>query len=398
MINFIKAFLTKIIKIYKWGLDMNKKDVYIYYSPATDVTGKKLAEALGIKGISSGKEGKVKPPTKAKMVIGWGAKTRENMTFPKTAKVLNHPDAIKINRNKFESLGIMATALNVGGDTHISPFTTTDHIKAALADGSITLPLIGRTKFHQGGKGFWSCPTMAQLDDAISGGAHHFMQMLPIKDEYRLHVFDGVVIHAVKKVKRSDEEFAKAFVEDELARQKNLAEKNGDAFDEATAELMLRRQATNATQGGANMLLRSNRMGWKFSIVKKFDPKMAEVAAKAVKALGLTFGAVDCCTDNHGVPYIFEVNSGPGLEATSFDKYVEAFKLVIGGKTEKAVAEKTTSPAGAKTARVAAAGSEKELLQRQLAELQTIVGEVDDDTELATIKKVATRLIFGGQQ
>ncbi len=389
MLTHIKLLLKKIKKIYKWGLDMNKKDVYIYYSAATDVTGKKLQEALGIQG------GRTKPTGK-KLVIGWGAKTKDDTKFAKTVKTLNHPDAIRLNRNKFEAMGKMTSVLNVGDTTHIPRYFTADRIKQALMDNNIALPLIGRTKFHQGGKGFWPCPTMAQLDDAITAGAHHFIQMLPIKEEYRLHVFDGVVIHAVKKVKRSDKEFEKAFIEDELARQKVLAEKNNDPFDEATAALMLRRQAKNATAGGANMLLRSNRLGWKFAIVKKYSKELGEVAAKAVKALGLDFGAVDCCLDNNDIPYVFEVNSGPGLEATSFNKYVEAFKLIIGGKKDKEGTEaKAVTSTGAKAVKISAS-TEKDTLKRQLSELQTMIDEAGDD-ELETIKKVGAKLIFGGQ-
>jgi len=371
---------------------MNKKDVYIYYSPATDVTGKKLVEALGVKGGS-------KKPTGKKLVIGWGAKTSEDTKFEKGVKTLNHPDAIRLNRNKFEAMGKMASVLNVGGATHIPKYFTTDRIKQELSAGNITLPLIGRTKFHQGGKGFWPCPTMAQIDDAITAGAHHFIEMLPIKEEYRLHVFDGVVVHAVKKVKRSDEEFEKSFIEDELARQKVLAEKNNDPFDEATAALMLRRQAKNATSGGANMLLRSNRLGWKFAIVKKFPESLRVVAANAVKALKLDFGAVDCCLDSNDIPYVFEVNSGPGLEGTSFTKYVEAFKIILGGKEDKkqeAPAVTATTPTGAKTTKVSAS-SEKAMLKRQLSDLQNMIDEAGDENELATIKKLGAKLIFGGQ-
>jgi len=51
---------------------MNKNNVYIYYSGATDVTGKKLAGGLGIKGQN-------KKPTGAnvQMVIGWVQKQKK---------------------------------------------------------------------------------------------------------------------------------------------------------------------------------------------------------------------------------------------------------------------------------------------------------------------------------
>jgi len=378
---------------------MNKKnDVYIYFSPATDITGTNLMTKLEISG------GKVKPPVGKKLIIGWGTKADDAMTFPKDTKILNHPNAIKTNRNKLEAINLMATALNVNGATHVAAVATTDRVKTALANGAMVLPLIGRKKYHQGGKGFWSCPTSAQLDSAITDGADYFQTMIPVKDEFRLHVFGDKVIHAVKKVKRTEEEFAAAFIEDELARQKSLAEKNNDPFDEATAKLMLGRQAKNAAQGGANMLVRSNRMGWKFAIVTKYDKALTDVAVKAVKALGLDFGAVDCCTDTSGNVFVFEVNSGPGLEATSFDKYIEAFEKVISDledKPKEVKSEKKTTVTAPitkekvtgtlKTEQI----GEKDFMKMQLSRLSEMLDEASDD-ELSTIKKLGAKLIFGG--
>jgi len=366
---------------------MDKKDVYIYYSGATDITGKKLEDALGIKGGN-------KKPVGAKMVIGWGAKTKDDVKFAKSVKVLNHPDAIRLNRNKFDAMCKMKDAL----PENISKYSLANNVKTDLANGNITLPLVGRTKYHQGGKGFWTCPTIAQVDAAIEAGAHHFIEMVAIKDEYRLHVFDGEIIHSQKKVQRTNEDFEKAFIEDELARQKSLAEKNNNPFDEETAKLMLKRQAKNAIAGGANMMLRSNKMGWKFSIIKKktsikfVNDSMKDIAATAINALGLTFGAVDCCIDVNNNMFIFEVNSGPGLEATSLDKYIEAFKIVMAVKpaATKAKVTKVT-----KVAKVVS--SEKETMKRQLSELQNMLEESDDDAEFETIKKLGAKLIFGNQ-
>lgn len=366
---------------------MNKKDVYIYYSKATDITGKKLQEALKIKGGS-------KKPTNAKMVICWGAKTKEDVTFPKNTIVLNHPNAIRVNRNKFDAMGVMASALNKKDKIVIPTYVTADQVKAELNSKRIDFPLIGRTRFHQGGKGFWTCPTITQLDDAIKAGAHHFSEMIAIKSEYRLHVFKDNYIHAQKKVKRTDEDFRKSFIEDELERQKVLAEKNDNPFDEATAKLVLERQAKNATAGGANMMLRSNKMGWKFAIVKnKINKTMIIAAISAVKALGLTFGAVDCCIDTNGNPFIFEVNSGPGLEATSLDKYVEAFEIVIKGSNTIS----TLGHISNKIKSIGGASAEKKLMKEQLSRLQNMLEDVDDDAEFKAFKKLGSKLIFGGQ-
>lgn len=370
---------------------MNKKDVYIYYSGATDRTGNNLKDGLGITG------GKTKPKAGKKLVIGWGAKTKEDISFPKGVKIMNHPNAIRQNRNKYEAIRTMTGALNKGKKQHIPQMVTADQVVAELNAGNISLPLIGRTKYHQGGKGFWECPTMAQLNAALEEGkVHHFQAMVPVKDEYRLHVFNGEVIHAVKKVQRDAADFEKAWIDDELARQKSLWEKNNAGeFNEEQAREMLRRQAKDAVAGGPNQVLRSNKMGWKFKIVKKYPEAMVDVAAKAVKALKLDFGAVDCCVDINGNPWVFEVNTGPGLEGTSLEKYIEAFEGVIGGKA--AAKKPAKKPAANKAPADEGAYGKKEFMQLQLSRLQEIVDEADED-EIDTIQKLGSKLIFGGQE
>lgn len=374
---------------------------YIWFSGATDITGRNLATALNIQG------GTTAPGAGAKTVICWGTKTKESVSFPAGVKVLNNPDAIRKNRNKFESTTALCTALNIGGAKHVAAVRSADTVMAALSSGEISLPLIGRRKYHQGGKGFWPCPTIVQVKEALAlpseDRAQYFQEMIPVKTEYRLHVFGDDVIHAVKKVKRTAAEFEAAFIEDELNRQKTLAEKNNNPFDEATALTMLKRQAKNATAGGPNMLLRSNRLGWKFSIITKYSNGLKDVAVAAVKALGLDFGAVDACVAEDGNVYVFEVNTGPGLEATSFDKYVAAFKVALSGaksaKTAAQTVSATAEPAPTTAVKPGASGR-KQLLTEQVGRLQQMLADVEDgnEQELATIERLGRTLIFGSSE
>ena len=301
-----------------------KKDIYMWYSPATDITGKKLAEALG---ISHGKE----KPSNKHLVIGWGTKTNEittltNKTTPLTkVTALNHPDNIRVNRNKLGALSIM---LSKG--VNVAPFIEAENINSiGKGNSKVIFPVIGRTKFHQGGKGFWNCPTMTHVKAAVEDGAQYFQNLIEVVNEYRVHTFENSAIHVVKKVKRSIKDMEEAFVRHELDRQKSLAVKNNNPFDEDTAKLILTRQAKKFAQDGANMLIRSNRAGWKFVQVKKPATKIVTESVKAINALNLQFGAVDCCVDINGKEWIFEVNSGPGLEQTPFECYVAAFKTKI---------------------------------------------------------------------
>lgn len=93
----------------------------------------------------------------------------------------------------------------------------------------------------------------------------------------------------------------------------------------------LRRYDTQQTPD--QRLIRNYDNGWVFAIqgISVNDQTLApliEEAKRAVVALGLDFGAVDCLIEkrtNH--PYILEVNTAPGLSSPSLiSAYTEAFK------------------------------------------------------------------------
>lgn len=358
------------------------KDVFLWYSGATDITGTNLADALGIE------HGKSQPKGK-KIVIGWGTKTNENVSLG-TAKVLNHPDKIRDNRNKLSALGLLQAA-----KVNVAKFTE-DSSKIGKK-GGIALPVIGRTRHHQGGKGFWSCPTMSQVREALDSGAQYFQEMIDIKDEYRLHTFGDKVIYAVKKVKRTTEEMEVAYVKHELERQKSLTEKSGAAFDEAMATSILQRQAKKFAQDGANALIRSNRLGWKFIHMKVVPKELVAQAVAALKALALDFGAVDACTDADGKHWILEVNTGPGLEETPFKAYVDALKGEIEKLAGKApvVSSKTVEAAAKVAAKVATVeGGSLISLRQKAALMKEMTERLETDEEAAVFDKVMQRM-FG---
>ena len=154
---------------------------YLWYSGATDITGKKLAQELGCIGIKTRPQRVVN----GDVIIGWGAKTSELVDI-ENATVFNHPNKIRKNRDKFKTLQILSN------NEHLKPciaeFCTAQDVKVSIQNDIIRLPIIGRTKFHQGGKGFWICLTNGQVDRAISNGAQYFQEYLPIETD------DGKVI------------------------------------------------------------------------------------------------------------------------------------------------------------------------------------------------------------
>lgn len=313
MANIIKKIINKIKKC-KGGLDMTRNDVYIWYSGATDITGQKLVNELKVTG------GKKKPAGKG-MVIGWGTKTNDNVTIP-GAKVLNHPNEIRSNRNKFATLQRLGAEKDM-----VAPFIKANDIMRAMdnVNSPICLPLVGRTNYHQGGKGFWICLTKSHVRNALDEGAQYFQNYIDIKDEFRVHVFEKKVVCAQKKVKRNNVE--EAYIEQHTEKIENIAGKNDRVLDKETLKYTLGRLAKENL--GVDMIVRSNRKGWKFSHVKTINKDMEKLAVKALKAIGLDFGAVDCCVDAEGKPWIIEINSGPGLDGTTLKAYVEKFNAVV---------------------------------------------------------------------
>lgn len=371
-------------------VDKANKGVYIWFSGATDITGKKLSEALKINC------GNNKPNQKdVTLVIGWGAKTNDSVNLGKI-KTLNHPDKIRMNRNKLESLEHMKRA-----GVSVAEFLPAGRATDIGQPGQpVKLPVVGRTKFHQGGKGFWLCPTMTHVGEAIKEGAQYFQNLIEITREFRLHTFGDKVIYAVEKKPRTPEEMAEAFVRQELDRQRELAAKNNDHFDERTAETVLRRQASKFAQNGADRLVRSNRLGWKFVPAKKIDATLEKEAVKALKAIGLDFGAVDCCIDAAGKPWIIEVNTGPGLEDSTFKIWVTAFKdkidEILNPKSiskrivEKALGKKK-EPDQQQTETIVT-GSKKAALSARLALAQEFVDNADEE-DVETISKVMAKVL-----
>lgn len=112
--------------------------------------------------------------------------------------------------------------------------------------------------------------------------------------EYRIHSFAGKSIRAGQKVVR-------------------------DGFRPVTE------QEWHPNAGLAHPWIRSFDGGWRIN----YDgfastPAMRGLASRAVKALGLTFGAVDLGLRSDGDLIVLEVNTAPGIEGNSIPAYVKA--------------------------------------------------------------------------
>lgn len=292
---------------------------HIWYSGATDITGKALAEALNLTGT------KTKPAniSQGDIILGWGTKTKDNINLG-MATVLNHPDKIRDNRNKLKSLKTMYANANLKAS--IATFCTAGDVSGQLDNKRMKLPLVGRTKFHQGGKGFWLCLTKQHVSKAIADGAQYFQSYIDIKDEYRLHIAFGSVIYAVKKIENANEA---GWIAQRKEKILDYAKKNNVNMNDATLDYVLKRLVKEAVL--PDRIVRSNKRGWKFSSIRLNNLIVAlkNAAVKSVEVVGLDFGAVDCAISADGLPYIIEINSGPGLQGTALQKYIDAFSAKI---------------------------------------------------------------------
>lgn len=367
-------------------------NVYIYYSGATDKTGNLLAEALNIKG------GIKSPGAKQRIVIGWGAKTKENVKLG-NAVVLNHPDRIRDNRNKLKALQIMAKS-----KVNVAPFAAAENVMAELnkkTKATIGLPLVGRTNYHQGGANFFTCLTRTHVEETIAilnnklKKKGYFQNYIDVKSEFRLHVVNGEVIYAQRKVPRDN--LKGAHVTDQVDKISRMAEKKNVKLDENTLKFAMEYQGGKIA--GPDLVIKSNTRGYKFSnvLLKNVNKGLAEESIKAVESLGLQFGAVDCVLDTDGKAWIIEVNTGPGLEGTAFKNYVAAFTKAINNiidppkvtAVKKTDSKKVTSAAKNQKSQKAKYDPEK---LRMLADM---LEEASDD-EAAAVNAVAARMFGNG--
>jgi len=363
------------------------KNPYLFYSAATDATGKALADTLKIGG------GIKNPPRDSDLVMGGGTKIEDSFTPGKGVKVLNSPNAIKGNRNKLAALAAMQKA-----GVNVAPFVADDKMMDELkkAKPAVNVPCIARTCYHQGGAGFFVCLTKTHVADTLKnlkdvlGKKGYFQAYIDVKDEYRIHVFNGKIICAAKKVKRDNMEAA--YVEQQVEKIKASADKKKANLDDATLKFALEQQAKKI--GGADNIIKSNTRGYKFSPadITKLNKSLAEQAVKAVAAVGLDFGAVDCVLDVEGRAWVLEVNSGPGLEGTAFDAYVAAFKKYMSNEKEVVVGNPPFAKKDAVVGK-AVVGAKTTSAAEKLLFLADLL-DVADESEASAINSAAKKL-FG---
>lgn len=293
--------------------------IHVWYSGATDVTGKALAEALVGKGINTS-HGLTIPRSKPDLLLCYGCKhgDRWNPSQISGWNVLNNPVNIRHNANKFASLNKLKDA-----DIAVAlPIIEASSIERSLDRDGISLPIVGRKKFHQGGKGFWLCLQRDDVKKAVADGAQYFQPYVPKGEEYRVHVFGGNHLFTVKKVRRADP------YDDWRADRKEAitakASERGVTIHDATLALAL--EYAPKRMKLPDTAIRSVHRGWVFKSVSRPRSEITDLAKKTAEILELDLAAVDIMIGDDGTAYVLEANSGPGLKGQNIDKYVTAIE------------------------------------------------------------------------
>jgi hypothetical protein len=209
------------------------------------------------------------------ILINWGS-ARE---LP-YRNMVNNPMAVRVATSKLSTFRALSAA-NI-----VVPSFTQDRSVAVGWNAR----LLGRDQDH-GSQG--AGIHVYHQGDTV--GNHQFYVKYWRKErEFRVHVFKGRVI----------------FIQEKLRKRVRVP--------------------TSVLPGSS--YIRSHNRGWCFAFnhlsTSPCPSNVSDAAVAAVQALGLDFGGVDIgWNERHGAA-VFEVNTAPGLEETSLQAYVEAFKTL----------------------------------------------------------------------
>lgn len=238
-------------------------------------SAKALATELGVKRIkhtNSKFKGRY-----YKKVLNWGASSVPPQVD--ICCIINGPEAVAIASNKLNFF--MEVLFKTGNDAPIPDFTPSKDIAEGWLRGGHDVVCRAILNGHSG----------AGIS-IVSGGeplpvVPLYVKYVKKQQEYRVHIFNGEVIDVQRKARSRD-------VPDDKVNWKVRNHGNGFIF----------------ARGDANP-----------------DEKVLEAAKVCVKALSLDFGAADVVwNDREKRAYVLEVNTAPGLEGTTLEKYAEAIR------------------------------------------------------------------------
>lgn len=229
------------------------------------VSAKRLARTLGILRVSPSYNAKRKD-----VIINWGNSSPPHFRWME--QDLNKPYAIALASNKLKTL----STLHLAGFTDLPKFTTElEDAEDWINNGHVVYCRTSLT--GHSGQGIVIAD---RLDKLVR--APLYTVKTKHKHEYRVHVFRDQILDVQQKKKRL------------------------------------------GSIGGSGIRNHSN--GWIYARAEIApSEELQSSARRAVNLLGLDFGAVDIghrLIDNKF--FVFEVNTAPGIEGTTLDKYAKA--------------------------------------------------------------------------
>ena len=214
-------------------------------------------------------------PRAHKLIINWGS-SKLNPDWHEVHHIWNKVPNVRIAANKLSSFEAFQTA----GIEAAPAFTTSyDQAVAWTNEGKV---VVCRTQLN--GHSGAGIHLAARPEDVVQN-CPLFVLYKKKKREYRVHVAFGRVIDVQQKKKRSD------------------------------------------YAGTVDFAIRNHHTGWVYCREGVELPQVAEqLAIRSVDAVGLDFGAVDIIYNEHeDAYYVLEINTAPGLEGQTVEKYAAAF-------------------------------------------------------------------------
>lgn len=254
----------------------------LFFNPYKAGSGsiKLLKEATGFKALR--KVNSRYRPRKGDVIVNWGLAHSPKgvilgLVYNMNIKVLNEYNSVARACDKIRAFKTMQGTVSI-------PLFTTDRAVAASWFVKPGTTVVCRTivNGHEG-RGIVLAESPDELVDAPL-----YTLYVPKKKEFRVHVAGNDVIDVTQKVLKKDHP-------DPDFRIRNTA--NGFVFKRNEIDI---------------------------------PEDVTKQAMIAVKVLGLDFGAVDVIwNEKYQKAYVLEVNTAPGIEGTTLQKYVSYFKRMV---------------------------------------------------------------------
>lgn len=215
-------------------------------------------------------------PRASKLVINWGfSGTPAWGNSPVQPVIWNKTPNVRNASNKLTAF----QAFQAAGIAEIPEFTADREVARGWVGEGKVIVCRQSLNGHSGA----GIKIAAREEDLVTAPLYTVYRKK--KREYRVHVAFGKVIDVQQKRKRAD-------------------------FD-----------------GDTDYAVRNHHTGWVYCRENVDESEVRDaLAVRAVAAVGLDFGAVDIIYNEHADAYILlEVNTAPGLEGTTVEKYAAAF-------------------------------------------------------------------------